>query len=841
VFSLTKALKSHREAGPLNEQINLLGFIDHHVFLTKSGDLGVVLSVSGVDYEGLDGNAIDQYTKRLEAAFKVLDDQCRIYQYLFKRKNPRIPYCEYADPVVNAAIRNRIAYFKSKAESLYSLTIFYVVVLETAQRERYLRRIFSDSSSNDNGNVAEHRSWSDWSDVIGLLSSKKQIVLIDDEIRRAQAILNQKISSFLLQVDDFLRVKLLGKQHAFRVLKEILNFATQKLDLSKLKHDTFLDFYLCESHLECHRSFLRLDDYYVKVLTLKEPSAQSFPLLFQKLLEVEGNFFVATEWKREDTSKTRGRIHSRRRHFHNTKRSLVSHLNTSDAPAAAQDVLVDDSKEAQIQLLGEALRDLEVKGNYFGEFSLTIVAYDLDLGKLEAACAEFYKAFSVHDAQLYEERYNLLNAYLAAVPANSAFNLRRMLLTNSNYADYSFLFTLDSGRVENEHLQQEYLALLETNHRTPYFLNLHYRDVAHTIILGRTGSGKSFVLNFLITNLQKYQPYTFIFDLGGSFESLTRLFRGSYLRVGTESRDFKINPFALAPAKRNLDFLALLVRVLAESQGQSTISSAEERELYEQIENLYELDDPALHTLSTLGNMLPRELDNRLYKWKQGGQFGFLFDNAEDTISFSRFQCFDFQGMREYPQLLEPLLFYILHRVDAIIRDPQISHIFKAFFVDEAWVFLKNPSIRSYILEALKTWRKQNAALVLSTQSLDELRKSEILDVLLESCPTKIFLANPDMDLDLYQQHFHLNTHEIELISGLMPKQQMLVKTPDTAKVANLNVDAKSYWLYTNDPFDNRKRDEAFAAYGFEKGLEVLAGIRSTTTDFNHSTSGESK
>ncbi len=366
MFRLTRALKSYREAGPLNEQINLLGFIDDHVFLTKSGDMGVVLSVSGVDYEGLDGNAIDQYTKRLEAAFKVLDDQCRIYQYLFKRKNPRIPYCEYADPVVNAAIRNRIAYFKSKAESLYSLTIFYVVVLETAHRERYLRRIFSNNNSNDSGNRAEPW-WSDWSDFIGLLSSKKQIVLVDDEIRRAQAILNQKISSFLLQVDDFLHVKLLDKQDAFRVLKEILNFAPQKLDLAKLKHGTFLDFYLCESQLECHRGFLRLDDYYVKVLTLKEPSAQSFPLLFQKLFEIEGSFFVATEWKREDTSKTRGRIHSRRRHFHNTKRSFVSHLNTSDAPTSAQDALVDDSKEAQIQVLGEALRDLEVKGSYFGE------------------------------------------------------------------------------------------------------------------------------------------------------------------------------------------------------------------------------------------------------------------------------------------------------------------------------------------------------------------------------------------------------------------------------------------------------------------------------------------
>src|SRR5439155_21610470 len=108
---------------------------------------------------------------------------------------------------------------------------------------------------------------------------KKQIVRIGDEIRRTHAILNQKVSSFLLQVDDFLRVKLLDKQAAFRVLKEILNFAPQKLDLSKLKHDTFLDFYLCECHLECHRGFLLLDDYYVKVLTPKEPSAQSFPLL----------------------------------------------------------------------------------------------------------------------------------------------------------------------------------------------------------------------------------------------------------------------------------------------------------------------------------------------------------------------------------------------------------------------------------------------------------------------------------------------------------------------------------------------------------------------------------
>src|SRR5581483_1242304 len=528
---------------------------------------------------------IDNYTKRLESAFKILDDKCRVYQYLFKGSDPAIPYKNHQNPIVNAAIENRITYLRGKAKSLYGLTIYFVVLLESPPTKRTLARFLG------NGNSEPKHTWRE---LRALISTDKQVLLVEDEIKSAQTVLAQKIASFILQVNDFLPVELLDKQQAFRFLKQILNFSPQKVESARLKHDTFLAYYLCESHVECHRGFLRVDDYYARVLTLKEPSAQSLPLIFQKLLEVQANFFVVTEWKKEEPDKTRSRIHSRRRHFHNTKRSFVSYLNTSDAAPSAQDILVDDSKEAQIHSLGEALKELEVKGHYFGEFSLTVVVYERDLAKVQAACAEFYKVFSVHDAQLYEERYNLLNAYLATVPGNTAFNLRRLLVTNANYADYSFLFTLHTGDQENRHLKQEYLAVLETSHQTPYFLNLHYRHVAHTVILGRTGSGKSFLLNFLITNLQKYEPYTFIFDLGGSFGSLTQLFGGSYLKVGIESRDFKINPFALPPSKRNLDFLTIFVRVLAESQGDS-INGAQERELFEQIQNLYELDDPALH------------------------------------------------------------------------------------------------------------------------------------------------------------------------------------------------------------------------------------------------------
>ena len=90
-----------------------------------------------------------------------------------------------------------------------------------------------------------------------------------------------------------------------------------------------------------------------------------------------------------------------------------------------------------------------------------------------------------------------------------------------------FLFTILPGEKTNPHLGSEYLAALETDNSTPYFLNLHNGEVAHTLILGMTGSGKSRIsATFILQNAQKYAPLTFIFDIGGSFQSLTTIFGG---------------------------------------------------------------------------------------------------------------------------------------------------------------------------------------------------------------------------------------------------------------------------------------------------------------------------
>src|SRR5438270_10643614 len=154
---------------------------------------------------------------------------------------------------------------------------------------------------------------------------------------------------------------------------------------------------------------------------------------------------------------------------------------------------------------------------------------------------------ATHDGLLIPETYNLLNAWLSVVPGNRAHNLRRLALLETNYADLSFLFTLNSGEPISPHLRREALAVFETRHQTPYHFNLHVDDVGHALVLGATGSGKSFLLNFLVTHAQKYNPVTVIFDLGQSFRKLATVLQGSYVELGLRRGGVTINPFGLEP------------------------------------------------------------------------------------------------------------------------------------------------------------------------------------------------------------------------------------------------------------------------------------------------------
>jgi type IV secretion system protein VirB4 len=811
MIKLSRIVKDYQDSGAVNSLVNLFGFIDEHVFLTKSGEVGVVLRVEGRDYECMDTLDLNEITRRFEACVRAFDPAFRIYQYLIKRDGARIPRsADYRNPVVRQAAMSRADYLESKAEELYSIEVYFVVLYEGS---RY------DLKMVEKLKLLAKRPAA----ALSLFSIEKSILLIDEFINRGHQTLVNKVNSFVIQLQDYVPIRVAAKAEAFTFFRRLLNFAHDKADLPALEHNTFLDFYVCDSQIECHRGFLRLDDYYVKVLTLKDPPAKTEPNLLRHLQELPSECIIVSEFKRVENFEMRRLIQSKRRHFHNSKTSIMSYINLGGEPQHPDQMLVDDSASAIVSELGNCLTEMEVNSNYFGQLSLTVVLYDREKKRLEKSVAEAFKVFAARDAVLVEERYNLLNAFCATLPANYRYNLRYMYLLNSNYGDLSFLFRPQSGEAWNSHLNAEYLAAFETNQQTPYFLNLHYQDIPHTLLLGMTGSGKSFTCNFLLTHAQKYDPRTVIFDLGGSYRMLTQLFGGSYLQIGVERRAFTINPFSLAPSEDNLHFLFSFVKVLIESSGTFRMSDRDERELYNQVASMYAIDRQQ-RRLITLLNILPKNLEPHLRRWVEGGQYGNLFDNVADNLTFANFQTFDFEGLDKFPQILEPLLFYILHRANAGIYEPALATTLKIFLLDEAWRFFRNPTVKDYIVEAMKTWRKKNAAMILATQSSADLTRNEMLQLIAESCGTLIFLANPRMDKRQYRDMFHLNETEAELIASLAPKRQLLVKRPDLAKVVQLNVASKDYWIYTNSPYDNERKQQAFERLGFERGLEFLSG-----------------
>jgi type IV secretion system protein VirB4 len=811
MFRVEQITNGYKQAGALHAHLNLFGFWDDNAFVTKSGDIGLALKVAGIDYESLDYAGRDHAVKRLEAALRTLDGRIRIYQILFKRNRPQIPVSDHPNPIVQSAIEQRTAFLANHADLLFELEIYFVLLREGSFEQKgvvsALKRMPKDFLGAGR-------------DVVASLASDKCRVLVAEQIDSNIRELEQATHSFAAQLSDLTEIEKLDAQAAYRVLHRLVNASPAKTANASLCHGQGLDYQLCESELEAHKGFLRLDDTHLKVLTLKEPPEETWPLILKDLLEIRANFTVVSEWKALDNGKARKLIQSRRRHFHNSKTSFFSNLSLQEHKGSA-DELIDDSKQAAIAELGDCLRAIGHEGKYFGEFSLSIVIQAEDLRQLEKVQPEFARAFNAYDSSIIEERYNLLNAFFATVPGNSAFNLRRIHILNTNYADLSFLFTVRQGEKENRQLSSEYLAVLETDQATPYYLNLHNQDVAHTLVLGATGSGKSFLLNFLLQCLQKYDPQTYIFDLGASFANITRMFGGSYLNVGAEQQDFLINPFALDPAKENLNFLFAFLRVLIECNGKYQLNGTEERSLYAAVERIYKLDARS-RTLSSFAAMVG-PLGERLQRWTRAGQFGHVFDNVEDTLSFNTFQTFNFDAMSSYPDVLEPLLFYILHRASAQIEAPEHSGQFKVFVMDEAWMFIRNQAIRDYITRAQKTWRKKNAAMILATQSVHELAQSEMLETVAESCPTKIFLANPDIDVPLYRDAFHLNDTELDLLAGLVPKRDLLVKNQQGSKKVRLNVDSFSYWMATNTPKDNVERQRYFERYGVHNGLTHLA------------------
>jgi type IV secretion system protein VirB4 len=191
-------------------------------------------------------------------------------------------------------VEQRRAFLEAKSDRLYSIEIFWVVMIDGSYQKTGLLHALAQLPKQPRSSLR---------DLCALFSGNKERTLLYEQIERDRLRLQQKTNSLSGQLNDLMTVELSGAEETFRILRRLVNLRPSKINDVPLCDARHLDWQVCDSELEAHRGYLRLDDDYLNVLTLKELPNETRPLLLQGLFDVPANFHVVTEWHPVDNAK----------------------------------------------------------------------------------------------------------------------------------------------------------------------------------------------------------------------------------------------------------------------------------------------------------------------------------------------------------------------------------------------------------------------------------------------------------------------------------------------------------------------------------------------------------
>ena len=501
---------------------------------------------------------------------------------------------------------------------------------------------------------------------------------------------------------------------------------------------------------------------------------------------------------------------------------MMAHARGTEATEAA---LVDSAAAAESEALGEALVELQSEGIPWGELAASLSVHAPDVQQLEELDSSVVKIFAGRDIKILREGWGQLSAWFARLPGQAASRqLRRMPVSAGTALCCSAIFAPGRGAKRSKHLDAPALATLETRCGTLYDYDLFGGgDVGHSLVLGSTGAGKSFLLNFLLVHAQRYRPRVSILDLGGSYRHLTEMLGGGYLRLDGAGGGTPLRPFSLPKNERPYEFLTGWITQLLKLGGY-TASGEDVGEIRQRVEDVYGMVADKRRMSALVGTLPPRMMA-AMARWTGAGQWGKIFDAAGrgKELNGSDWQVVDLGGARDFPDLVSAALTYCLERLRLDLERPDEIARLKILVVDEAWRFLAEPATANYLAEAARTWRKRNAALILATQSVSDVVGGAATGALIESIPNRMFLSIRDLS-DEAAASLQLTPAEAAVIRGLMPKRELFARSAERAEVLTLNVDRLSYWLFTSNPREEEKRAAAIKKTGdLRTAIEELA------------------
>ena len=783
----------HHAAGSLADELPYWGWLpDDRTCLTRRGELVTLARLTPTVVDGHTPEQLDAVLNRWQRMLSGIDSRTRIYFYLLRR--PAIfPDADTGlSAVADLGQRKRRAFLGSRIQQIDTyLAWCYDPRLSTAAAGKH------------------HAPW--WKHYVQTWMKGRrtpnEAIYFREQIEDAAARFRQQVDASRTLVADLTPLDILTAHEGSRLLAELVNKPGRPPWDGAT--GSGLNWRLAYSELEAERRHLRLDGEPVILYSLVSPPARATANLLNDLYRLDSVMTVALEWRPWDLDAARRKIRGAQRHYFSKRYSMMAHVQETEGTTTA---MVDSAADVESGRLGNALVELETEGVAYGDLALTIALHG-DLETTERLDGDLLRIFAAHDAKAIREGYGQLPAWFCRLPAQPRKRqVRSVFVSAGAAACLAPIYGPPTGSSRSRHLDRAALAILETQWQTPFHYDLFHGDVGHTLVLGATGAGKSFTLNFLLVQALQYNPRVLILDLGGSYRWITRFLGGGYMELSPDDATghggFRLRPFALPRTERSLQFLTGWIMRLLRIGGW-TVTGSDPSEIRARIEDIYAFP-PARRTMTVFVQSLPAAMWPAMGRWYGTGAWGRYFDNPAvgDDLELADWQVIDLAGAAEHEDLCEAALFYLLERLRLSLENPDETDRVKLMVVDEAWRYLRDPAVLAYLAEAAKTWRKKNAALIMATQSAVDVTGTAGAEALLESMPTKLFLANPELP-DKAADLFRLNPSEVATIRGLVSKQELYLRRPNMAATVRLEVDPESYWLYTSSARDSARRAEA--------------------------------
>ncbi len=768
------------KAGAACSIVPISRFIGPNVFALKGGGYGCLFSLTGIDEEGLTDQELDSRMRSIEGALRGLPEGSCLFQYARVMSGFELPRQDrYTNPATQVFVDDRLA-FLEKTAAFRRIDLHWCLTLEPSKAKAFEREPKENAA-----------------DTSRMLA----------ELQKTATILESHL-------DNALRLRLLPKNDVFQFFSYLFNLEDWASD-DQLRSDTGVDRQIVKNPVAWHSDYLQVGKRHVQMFSLKTTPEASRPCQFSSLLTLDCDSILCSTWRVKSTTAARSEIDAQEKFISFFKVGVLTRVMSGRDTASLETGAGAKAANSNVDDLSQVIRDLDKKAQ--GEYSLRLLLAARTTEQLRDTVPAVHRIFVDARAQVMEETLGNLSAFYAMFPGNHKFNVFPLWLAEDHHARLSSVFAPHIGHPHSEDLDSEYLNIFETRTRTPFFQDVYVDGVRVMLIIGPTGTGKSVHGNQIIALEQKYGGFTYIFDIGGSYESVVELYGGRVDRVGKDGP--RVNPFALEPTESNIKFLYSFVKLLL-TNGGAELEPEDDDVIHKAVQDMYLLD-PENRRLSNL--FLPKKLDRYMSKWVGKGIYNAVFDNVEDSLSLSRLQCFDFQGVNneQYADLIEPLMVWLLRRINDVLYNPANLGVPKHILIEEIFSSMKNKQLLDGALASIKTVRKNLGGVTMIGQSADDLGANA--DSIVNSCTSFLFLKDATFNRKRYAELFKMTEQQLALFESLQDREGLYMRRDGLTKVVTLNLDSRSYATFSTKPKDRVRRFKLIAKYGLTEGITRFA------------------